>query len=240
MLIVWQLRLLGKGITVPVFAMHIAGWLNMDKPPLGIHLMELGNSGHLPGLDTSYMWHHVEKYANTWWMSENDEVIISPTWVSTEQESFNVFKEQVCNAAEKVLFLCTSLTFQLSVLPPYNYNPVPVMSVENETKKEILQEMIYEVSNILDMAKDGMVGCVEDLEVSNAMLQLYDTVIVKEASTQLACNSPTVSIISVHSLSAKDSEEITSGELDISKDKSVRATLLSMQTVHDTCKGKPK
>ena len=90
-------RLTGLSCSIPYFVKKLAAWIDLDRPPTGIRLRDLENSGHLPEEQTNYRYRVVQNYKLKWWaVPGRGSVSVIHSWKPDVQEALTIFLAQVC------------------------------------------------------------------------------------------------------------------------------------------------
>jgi hypothetical protein len=90
-------RLAGLSCSIPYFVKKLAAWIDLDRPPTGIQLLDLEDSGHVPDQSTTYRYRIVKNYKMKWWaVPGQGSASLIQSWKPTVQEALTVFLAQVC------------------------------------------------------------------------------------------------------------------------------------------------
>jgi hypothetical protein len=92
-----SVRLAGLSSSTPYFVKKLAAWIDLDRPPTGIRLRDLQDSGHLPEEQTSYRYRIVQNYKLNWWaVPGHGSASVILSWKPEVQEALTAFLAQVC------------------------------------------------------------------------------------------------------------------------------------------------
>jgi hypothetical protein len=104
-------RLSGASCSVPYFVSRLAGWIDLERPLTGLHLSDLGNSGHLPERWTTYRYRIVDSYQLNWWgVPGQGKATLLKSWQPEVQAAEAAFLAQVCRKKIAVIRRYTLLT----------------------------------------------------------------------------------------------------------------------------------
>ena len=109
-------RLCGASCSVPYFVSRLAGWIDLDQPPTGLYLSDLGNSGHMPERWTTYRYRIVDDYQLNWWgVPGRGTATLLKSWQPEVQAAEAAFLAQVCRTQmlEILCYIPVSRSLQL-------------------------------------------------------------------------------------------------------------------------------
>jgi len=105
-----SVRLLGLSCHIPYFVKQLSAWIDIDRPPTGLQIDTLENSGFTPPASSEYPHRIVSQYRQNWWaVPGGKDALVLMSWKSEVQQAFAEFRDQV--RLQEANVRCASNTF---------------------------------------------------------------------------------------------------------------------------------